>query len=45
MEETVIDSVISLSEEEFVVCLGNADSYTEEVTETEVIEGIEENND
>lgn len=45
MEETVIDVVTELSEEEFNVALNKADSFTEEVTETEIVDETEENDD
>lgn len=45
MEETIVDEVTIISDTEFESLLKEADDSTTEVTDTEVIDGIEENDD
>ena len=44
MKDFINEEIISLSEEEFIVSLENADSFTDKVMETSTVEENKENN-
>ena len=44
MKDFINEEIISLSEEEFKVSLENADSFTDKVMETSIVEENKENN-